>query len=217
MFRLLDDNIVVVGFIQFYGIDVGLVYFDMYVVKINSESGDMFWIKIYGNVQGIDDLWGLVENEGGDLIFVGCFFFDGGIWLSLICMDLQGWIKWLKVIGKVNYYFQGFDIQVFLNGDFIVIGFMIIVKVDFNLLVDLLVVCFDLDGNIFWAIVLYGFGLDLSEVGFIIVFGEDVVAVVLELSSYLFNSFDFIKCLIYQFSFGDGILLKAIVFNGFGG
>lgn len=217
MLRLSDDNIVVVGSTQSYGTDAGSVYSDMYAVKINSESGDTLWTKTYGNAQGIDDLWGLVENEGGDLTFVGRSFFDGGIWLSLIRTDPQGRIKWSKVIGKANHHSQGFDIQAFPNGDFIVTGFTTIAKVDFNSLVDLPVVRLDSDGNILWATVLHGSGPDLSEVGSTIVLGEDVVAVALESSSYPSNSPDLTKRLIYQLSPGDGTLLKATAFNGSGG
>ncbi|MBV6653253.1 MAG: hypothetical protein KI786_05835, partial [Mameliella sp.] len=217
MLKLADDNLIVVGSTHSYGTDTETPYSDMYAVKINSVNGDTIWTKTYGNINDIDDLWGLVESESGELTFVGRSFFDEGIWLSLIRTDASGRIKWSKVIGKTNHHSQGFDIQAYPNGDLVVTGLTTIAKIDFNSLVDLPVIRFDADGNVLWATVIHGSGPDISEVGSTIVLEDDVIGIALESTSYPTVSPDITKRLIYQLNPDNGALIKAVAFNDAGG
>ena len=217
MLKTADDNIVVVGTTESYGTDTGTPYVDMYALKINSTNGDTIWTRTYGNPDGIDDLWGLVEADNGELTFVGRSFYDEGIWLSILRADASGKLKWSKVIGKTNHHTQGFDIQAFENGDLVVTGFTTIAEVDFNSWGDLPVIRLDSDGNILWSTVLHGSNPNFSELGSTIVIDDNFVAVALESLSYPSDSPDVTKRMIYLLEKNTGAFAKAIAFNGSGG
>lgn len=218
MLKLADDHLVVVGSTQSYGTDIdGSPYSDMYAIKINSSTGDTIWTKTYGNPDGIDDLWALVENPDGELTFVGRSFHSAGIWLSLIHTDSRGDIIWSKVLGKTNHHAQGFDIQSFPNGDLIVTGFTTLAKVDFNSISDAPVLRLDAEGNIIWSTVLHGSAPDLGEVASTIIIHGSTVAVSVESYSYPTPSADLTKRMLYLLDAQTGALQRAVAFNGSGG
>ena len=215
--KLRDDNLIIVGSTYSYGTDIGSFYSDMYALKINYETGDTIWTKTYGNPGGIDDLWGGVESENGELTFVGRSFYDNGIWLTLIHTDANGNIIWTKNYGKTNHHAQGFDIIQLEDGGFAFTGFTTLAKQDFNAISDVQVIRTDADGEIKWAKVYHGSAPDLGEIGSTILSHADTLVIALESSSYPTPNQDITKQLLYFLDEETGDLLHARSFNDTGG
>ncbi len=171
-----DGHLVVTGSTGSWGTDTSgsASYSDVYLLKIDANTGSVIWSKTYGNNGAIDAGYALTEDADGNLFSTGRFLVDGTFYTYILKTDADGNVDKFKGFGAGNHRTYGYDIEVSAAGEVLITGSTTINKEDHTSLPDVYLIKTDADlvphfTNIYYVWV----GEDRSESGSSLVLQED--------------------------------------------
>ena len=115
-----DGNVLIGGYTTSYGAGME----DAFLIKLNVNTGDTLWTRVWGGAQN-EWLYNMQETKDGGIILSGLTnsFGAGNNDILLIKTDANGIIQWAKAYGDTaNQFGYGHCLQQTSDGGYIVTG-----------------------------------------------------------------------------------------------
>lgn len=175
--QIIDGHFVIAGGTGSWGTDSNSSsssFTDVYLMKVDQNTGDVIWGKTYGNPNNIDAAYAVTEDAIGNLYATGRCIVDGAFYTFILKTDDEGEVDFFKGFGAGNHRTYGYDIGITSTGDIVLTGSSTINKEYFNSYSDVFLIKTDAEGTPIFTNVYYPWlGEDRSESGSSLVFQDD--------------------------------------------